>query len=79
MNHNNYQHGIITPRAQRVQQWHTYFDGNQQLFNWTYHPFDKREIMPGSVNPANYTGLVSELTDLEEEPTNITSLNPHYV
>lgn len=29
VNHND-QYGTI-----RVQKWHTYLDGNQQLFNWT--------------------------------------------
>ena len=59
----NDQHGIINPR---VHQWHTYLDGKQQFSSCTYDTFNKREIMSGTGNLANYSGQPKSWT-LEEK------------
>jgi hypothetical protein len=55
MNHTNDQHVNITLG---VQQQHAHLYDIQQLSNWTYDVFHKREIIPGTGNIANYSVLV---------------------
>jgi hypothetical protein len=64
---------IVLPSydASKLQQWpecknnpkgaavaHTHLGGNWQLSDWTEDPLNKKEILPGSVNVANYSVLV---------------------
>jgi hypothetical protein len=51
-------HGAITVR---VQQWHAYLGGNQQLCNWTYDLLNRREYFSGVENQVNYPGLAKPL------------------
>jgi hypothetical protein len=64
MNHNSDQHVKITLK---VQSWHIYLDGNQQLFGlktlWDWQP--------------SQLPRPSKIMDLGEEPTTATSLNQH--
>lgn len=53
--------GVIRTTDSEPQQqsaWHNEPKGNQDLSNWTQGPVNKRKIMPGSENLANYPGLV---------------------
>lgn len=40
----------------RIQWWHAYVGGNQELSDWTYDPLNKREVRYWK--PGNYAGLV---------------------
>lgn len=58
MNH-NYQHGKISIK---VSKWHLHISGSQWLFNQTYGPLNRREIMPCTGNIASFLHLVRSWT-----------------
>lgn len=58
MNHNNKQHGTITP----VQKRHAYLGSNQQSSNSTSHQINKKKTMPGTANLANRSVVVKPFT-----------------
>lgn len=57
MNHNNKQHGTITP----VQKWQAYLGSNQQSSNSTSHQINKK-TMPGTAKLANRSVVVKSFT-----------------
>lgn len=55
MSHSNDQNDRITLK---VDKWHEYIVGNQQLFSWTYGLLNMTEIMLCIRNLVTYSGLV---------------------
>ena len=68
MNSDNDLCGMVTLR---VQQWQEYLGSNQWLSNWTYSSLNKKQIMFGTGNIANYSVLV-EVMIIGREATTTT-------